>query len=110
MDTPEKVEKHISIIKNGSMYEIVKKVLTEDETTRLDDKKLIWRVYGSMGFVVNGVLDYGSFKNCPTPETVTRARRKVQELHPELTDKYTKRNRAKREMKKGFFVYNERYE
>lgn len=101
--------------KKGSMYDLVEMILVQDEESRNDDRRLIWAVYKSMGlltnFVVQGdVLDYNGFRNAPTPETITRARRKVQELKPELqANDQTRRNRNKRESKRGNFVFNERY-
>lgn len=93
----------------GSMYDLVRMILVEDKLSRSDDRRLIWSVYKSMGFVVEDKLDYENFKECPTPETITRARRKVQELHPDLVDEDTKKHRELRESKKGFFIFNERY-
>jgi len=93
----------------GSMYDLVKMILKQDEQSGSDDRRLIWVVYKSMGFVREDSLDYENFRRCPTPETITRARRKVQELCPELADEKTKEKRLERESKKGYFIFNERY-
>lgn len=92
------------------MYDSVKKILTEVEQTRGDDKLLIWNVYDSMGYLdEEKKLAYRRFKDCPTPETITRARRKVQELNPELQpNKWILNKRRERASKKGFFVFNEK--
>ena len=112
---PEEVEsiedKELMYVKpnRGSMYDLVKMVLKQDKQSRSDDRRLIWTVYVSMGLVKDDMLDYEGFKECPTPETITRARRKVQELCPELVDEKAQKRRAKREDKKGYFVFNEKY-
>jgi len=94
----------------GSMYDLVKLILEQDKEARSSDRRLIWAVYQSMGHLKDGMLDYENFLICPTPETITRARRKVQELNPDLdADESTKRIRRKRELKGGYFVFNERY-
>lgn len=66
-------------------YEIVKRILQEKPACRSSDKHLIWtymtykaRKVGSM------VITIQDFLNCTPFESITRARRSVQEHHPEL--------------------------
>ena len=66
----------------------VYQLLTEDEKTRDDDWYLIGR-YLEKQSRVDGVAGIYLMKhskdfNLPSPESISRARRKVQEEHPEL--------------------------
>ena len=75
-----------------NLYDLVKDILVKCEPARNSDKRLIWEVLDRKGFISRvyneGVLTpcitLRSWKNCPTLESITRARRKVQQHHPEL--------------------------
>ncbi|MCG3203946.1 MAG: hypothetical protein KCHDKBKB_00623 [Elusimicrobia bacterium] len=75
------------------LYDIVERVLRESKKSRTDDKLLIWLVYKALGLVTEErvglfkteeYMTWEAFKDSPTPESITRARRKKQEEIPEL--------------------------
>ena len=97
------------------IYDRVKKILEKYPDCRNDDKKLMWAVWWEKGLVqydsktpiaISRIM-YMDFLNAPMPESITRARRKVQELHPELcpTRDFVKRARKQKEATKGNFVF-----
>ena len=55
------------------------------------------------------IIDLRDFLNCTSFESITRARRKIQELHPELRSPSSKVNkyRKERQLTKGTFVFRE---
>lgn len=89
------------------LYELIKKLLEEKEDRRNSDKKLMWAVWHKLGYATLS-MSFTDFinPNCPTPESITRARRKIQEEYPELqaTDE-VERERRKKEEQKGTHVY-----
>ncbi len=98
------------------IYDLVKKILTEIKETRDSDKLLIWEVWtregktkGNSGsFWDNPTITKSSFLEAATPESITRARRKVQEDCPELQATTTvQQARDAKEEEKGTFVYRE---
>lgn len=92
------------------IYDLVKKLLEEDIDNRNSDKKLIWCVWESTGYVSNGYITFNSFINsrCPNPESIRRCRQKIQETHPELQATLdVRRKRQKKEADKGTFVFRE---
>lgn len=79
------VELYITLTnRKMKLYDLVKEILIEEPFTRNSDKGLIWEVLNSKGLLVDGCLTWERFKRCPSFESITRARRKVQEIHPEL--------------------------
>lgn len=60
----------------------VKSIMERDERARNDDKFLIISVLRAMGFKI--YIDYKDLPNIPSFESITRARRKLQEIHSEL--------------------------
>lgn len=74
---------------------IVAKVLGEDPRARDDDKWLIVRVLREMGFKI--YVEYGEMPNMPSWETITRCRRKYQELGQFKASAACQRNRKQRE-------------
>lgn len=67
-----------------NLYDLVKDILEKEPYARNSDKGLIWEVLDRRGLLEDGCLTWGRFKSSPTFESITRARRKVQECHPEL--------------------------
>lgn len=64
------------------LYDKVRHILETRPHTRSSDKALIWEVmthYEDLSSVTKEMFD-----DCPAFESITRARRKVQELHPNL--------------------------
>ncbi len=90
------------------LYDKVKKILEADEQARNSDKHLIWKVFESTS---NGrdFMTYQDFIKMPAFESITRARRKIQELHIELRPNMTvQRGRIGKARQKGKFVYREK--
>lgn len=89
------------------LYDTVLKLLEDYEQLRNSDKKLIWCVWYKQG-LSNTSITKEDFLRAKSSESITRARRKVQELHPELQATSTvKMRRAEIERQKGTFVYRE---
>lgn len=96
---------------NMKVYDKVKKILIEHPACRNSDKKLIFNYWVMEGILINqGELYYTNpyaFINGTSAESITRARSKVQELHPELQATDTvKTARKDKEKKKGTFIFN----
>lgn len=94
------------------LYDIIKVLLEKYPELRSSDKKLQWAVWTEKNLVGElNELKYitkNSFYNAPPSESITRARRKVQENHPELqATKAVKEARDKKEATKGMFAYHE---
>ncbi len=88
------------------LYDLVKKVLEEQPITRASDKYLIVEV---LWYFRVTLLDDILKKSVPSFETITRARRKIQQLHPELqTDNILVQKKRKNKMAtKGTFIFRE---
>ena len=92
------------------LYDQVLQLLKDNPELRSSDKKLLWEVWRRQGCITNGVLGYEKFVHghLATPESVTRCRRKIQELHLELGASLAVKNERKRKAKlKGTGVYRE---
>jgi len=90
-------------------YDLVKKILEEKVACRSSDKHLIW-VYMTHKAGKDGapMISMPDFLNCSPFESITRARRKVQELHPELKSSTVVNDyRKKKQNTKGTFIYRE---
>lgn len=77
---------------------------------RNSDMRLFWDICERKQLAREGFISKQNFLNAPAFESISRARRKVQENHPELgATKEIRRGRAVKESKKGFFPYHEEY-
>lgn len=83
------------------IYDIVHELLLKNVSLRNSDLKLIWAVLEKTGKVRNNFISYTNFMSSISHESITRARRKVQELHPEL--KAVKEVEDKRQERKEKF-------
>ena len=93
---------------NMKLYDTVKEILEKYPVTRSNDKKLIWTVYGTLGYIEDKKMKREDFFEAPNCESITRARRKVQENHPDLeANEYVKKARNFIESKKGNHVYHD---
>lgn len=95
----------------SKLYDITLETLTEDPITRGSDKHLVWGILERLGYVVDGKITRSALmeKECPTFESITRCRRKIQENNPELAAPQTVQHfRKEKEKKKGNFVYHEK--
>lgn len=90
------------------VYDIVKDILIKYPATRSSDKKLIWVVWGTLGYLEGTSMPREKFFDSPSLESITRARRKIQELNPDLSaNKLVKESRARIEDQKGTHIYRE---
>ncbi len=91
------------------LYYLVKKLLIQDPAYRDSDKKLMWRVWGEeLRSPLMQVIDYQEFLKVSTPESVTRARRMVQQDFKELqASEGVRRARRQKQDQKGTFAYRE---
>lgn len=83
-----------------SVSDLVYAILKADEETRADDFKLILRVlsaYIEDNSSLNEVMLHHAELGIPSLATITRVRRKIQELYPELAVTKMKQVRAKEE-------------
>lgn len=91
-----------------NIYDRVKKILEKHPRTRNSDKELIWRVWQDLDLILYNQISKSSFYNAPSNESITRARRKVQELNEDLRAiQKVKQKRAYKEDLKGNFVFFE---
>ena len=91
------------------IYDLVKDILEKHEITRNSDKSLMFTAWNRLGYIENRSINYDNFSKAPTPESITRARRKVQELHPHLqaTSQKVRAKRQQKEQTKGTFIFRE---
>jgi hypothetical protein len=101
------------------LYDTIKRILTIYPQTRNSDKLLISEVFRSTG-AIHPVTYFGQeyeavFLNqlisgkLPSYESITRARRKVQEVCPELqaTSEQVRSVRHQKQSTRGTFIYRE---
>ena len=91
------------------LYDKVRLLLEENKRLWDDDRELIWTVWENAGYVRGDMtITYKNFKLAPSTGSITRARRKIQEKHPELrSSEAVKRLRTTLERQKGTHVYRE---
>lgn len=89
-------------------YDLVKHLLEEQPELRDSDRKLLWQVWKQQG-IANTYVSYKDFMNVATSaESITRARRKIQELHPKLRPSLKiAEARTEKANTKGTFIFNE---
>ena len=88
-------------------YDIVHKLLEDKPELRSSDRKLLWAVWEWQGLAGKS-MTRADFLEGVSAESVTRARRKVQELHPELAaTQAVKRFRDIKRKQKGTYVFRE---
>jgi len=93
------------------IYDLVKDILEEKPDCRDSDKRLIWTVWNRKGLTSNGFITWEQFAKATSSESITRARRKVQELHPHLEARAgITRERRRKQKSKGTFVFREEVE
>lgn len=90
------------------IYDEVKQMLEQYPYTRNSDKILIWRIWMARGYCGPGDIKYSQFLSSPSPESITRARRKVQELNPGLAAApEVEQERSNKAAQKGMFVFHD---
>lgn len=93
------------------IYDLVKQILEDTPKTRESDKLLMLYVWYKQGVINGGMIDGRRFMSeATTPESITRARRKVQELHPSLRSTNTAVNQARdaKQAMAGNHVFHEK--
>lgn len=96
------------------IYDLVKNILTDSPECRNSDKHLMWTVWHQQRLLEqneygNHVISATNFlSRAVTPESITRARRKVQQDFPKLasTDD-VKIYKTLKEQTKGEFIHEE---
>lgn len=91
------------------LYDLVKETMQDDPRCRESDKMLIWRVWRRLGYVdsCGNRISERDFLKATSPSSISRARRKVVELNPELGPVKTKGKRDEKLKTKGTFIFRE---
>ena len=90
------------------IYDLVHELLIKDVSLRNSDLKLIWAVLEKTDKVRNNFISYTNFMSSIPHESITRARRKIQQLHPELKAvKEVEEKRKEREAKFPKLIFEE---
>lgn len=84
----------------------VKHILEVDEKSRNSDKWLIIETLRALGFKI--YIDYKELENMPSFETISRARRKIQEETPSLrsNEQVEDMRKERQDEFKGYFSKN----
>lgn len=91
------------------LYDLVKDILEAREDCRNSDKVLLWAVWEKLGIVFAGYLSSDQFLKAPTPETITRCRRKIQAYYPHLaSSKEVQAYKEEKQATGGNFVFQEK--
>lgn len=94
-------------------YDLIKLILTEKPETRSNDKKLMLEVWSRQNVIYRSnqqfAINTQLFITKAAPaESITRARRKIQELHKHLRAVASvEEKRREKQNQKGTFVYRE---
>ena len=93
------------------LYDKVKTLLQMYPEFRDSDEKLAWDIWKRKFLVRDGFISEFNFITAkPSMKSIGRARRKVQENHPELkSSERVQKFKDIKESKKGFFPYHEEY-
>lgn len=96
--------------KSIKLYDLVKRLLEQNEEFRDNDKKLTWHIWMLQGLIWDGVISKNDYMKAAKLESIGRVRRKVQENHPHLraSDVVEKARREKEQRWGGNFAYHER--
>ena len=90
------------------LYDRVKELMEQYPSVRNSDRKLIWAVWNDLGLCQFDHITVENYEKSPSLESITRARRKVQELHPELqATKSVRSARLNKETKFPSWVFRE---
>lgn len=95
------------------IYDLVKDLLVKHPGLRDSDQLLIWNVWGVGGYLIDAdygrrTIDKSTFLQATHPESITRARRMVQQDFPYLrSSREIQKAKDKKEAEKGTFAYRE---
>ena len=98
-----------AMIAKVKLYDKIKQLLELYPSLRDSDKRLCWHLWKVGGYISLNSMSEDEFFNAPSPSSISRARRKVQENHPSLkSSKEIQRRKDKIAKTKGMFSYHER--
>lgn len=103
---------HFESMRKLRLYDIIFTLLNDYPPLRDSDKKLIWNVWGRLGFLSGETpqqyISRYNFMEAPSVETIRRTRQKIQETHKALRSSQTVQE-TKNEIarQKGTFIYRE---
>lgn len=90
------------------IYDIVLKLLIDRLELRSSDRKLLWAVWEYQGIAGSTITKQQFLDTTISAESITRARRKAQELHPELeANDVVKNARVVKQQSKGTWIFRE---
>lgn len=90
------------------LYDTVYDLLKKYPALRNSDKLLIWNVWGFSNKLNMGYITRDNFMRAISPESITRCRRKIQELYPELcSSKSVQIEKDAKKKQKGTFIFRE---
>lgn len=92
-----------------NIYDEVLEALHKHEDLRNSDRSLMWHIWKNQGLIHGGLIDqYDFLKRAVSPESITRAARKVRENFPELQGcEEVVEGRREKEEQRGTFIYRE---
>lgn len=91
------------------LYDTVLELLINHPELRDSDKKLIWRVWEIEAGKRLALISLEYYMGLTTPESITRCRRKIQELRPALQgSEFVTNARREKAEEKGTFIFRER--
>lgn len=89
-------------------YDLVLDLLKSQPELRSSDRKLLWETWRAQGIAGNEISHIDFLNKAVSAEGITRARRKAQELHPELqATQEVKKARDIKASKKGAWIFDE---
>ena len=90
------------------LYDLIKSLLEANPLYRNSGRDLIWRIWESEGSAKGQWISKDKFLHAKNPESIRRARQKVQENNPHLNAiGVVAIRRKQKEAEKGTFVYRE---
>jgi len=90
------------------LYTLVKNILIQNEQARNSDKELIWAVLENLGITSGAYITKEMLFKMPSFESITRARRKVQEENQDLqANASVKQARRFKQAQRGTHIYRE---
>lgn len=97
--------------KKIKLYDVVLNLMRSEIIYRNSDKALMWAVWIEQGLISPSgqfLYKHEFLQYASTPESVTRARRKIQRLHPELqSTEAVLEQRKSRASSRGLFIFHE---
>lgn len=90
------------------LYDVVMRLLEEFPPLRDSDRKLLWNVWGELGYLTGRAILREDFMVAPHFESVRRTRQKIQEKHPDLrSSQSVMEAKIDKQATKSTFIYRE---